>query len=199
MRLLGLLATLLACYSDNAAHVVSRGANIDLITNKTITIVGEIDDAMVASVSVQAMLTRSLPGPTLVIISSAGGSVDSGKRIIDIIAKIGKTICVSNQFAHSMAFNIMTSCTVRLATPGTRMVAHKISIMPNLEETRLTARAMREAATELDKTDAYWDRKNAAALHLDLPSYNNFAERDYPWTVSELLVRGYLQGIGNVD
>lgn len=199
MRVLAALALFLASFNALGAHVVSRQAHIDLVTNKTIVIVGDIDDAMVASVAVQATLIHELPGPTLVIISSGGGSVDSGKRIIEILGKLGSNICVANQFAHSMAFNIMTSCTVRLATPGTHMVAHKISVMPDLEQTRLTAKAMREEADQLDKTDAYWDERNSKALHLEIPAYNKFAERDHAWTVPELMVRGYLQGVGSVD
>ncbi len=199
MKALSVLALFLLSFNALGAHVVSPQAHIDLSTNKTIIIVGEIDEAMAASVAVQAMLIRNLPGPTLVIISSGGGSVESGEHIIPILAKLGKTICVANQFAHSMAFNIMTSCTVRLSTPATHMVAHKIATTPDLEETRLTAKNMRAEAEKLDKMDAYWDKRNAAALHLGLPAYNAFAERDYAWSVPELLARGYLQGVASVD
>lgn len=186
----------------NAASVHS--ARYNLSTQKVVVIAGVIDEGMTSSVYIQMRLTANMSGPRLVIIRSPGGSVEEGMKIKKMLdderdATHQKLVCVAVNGAHSMAFNIMTDCNVRLATPGTRMVAHRVAAGAlDGENPRLSAKNLREIAKDMDKIDTYFDALNAKALHLTPDQYSRYADDQHAWTVPELVAVGYLNDVVSV-
>jgi ATP-dependent protease ClpP protease subunit len=200
MAKLMLFIFLIFSMSANAAHVVSRGAGVDISTHKTVTIIGEISEAMVANVAVQLDMIKDLPGPIVVVIYSPGGDVDAGARIITMLHKSGnKLVCVAIGASHSMAFNILTHCDVRLATIDNQAVAHKVALGGIPEGIRMTAKEMALMSRDLEARDRQWDGDNARALHLSPAAYDVVADAQHNWSAIELLGAGYLAGIATLD
>lgn len=174
---------------------------IKISNNKVTTLVGPIDNAMLMSVSVQLRTTRDVPGDRVFLIHSPGGSLSSGRRIIELMhgeqVKGVKITCVVIGMAHSMAFIIMNHCDTRLALEGASMVAHKASI--GQPDERMTAKNMRMWADELDEINEEMAGLTAMLLRLTLDEYDKRADEDYSWSTSELLANGYLSGLTTLD
>lgn len=187
--------------SPSPVHVVSEEAGIDLTTLKVIRMYGPVTSYSVRTAIDDLLKTHDLPGDRLVLIDSPGGEVGAGQRLIDTLMiehnSGTRIVCVAINNAHSMAFNIMSFCDVRLATAGTKMVAHKIAISYIMG--RGTAKNLREIARELDRYDEPYCVQNSKILHLTRKEYDKYADRDYMWKVAELLKRNYLDGIAVID
>jgi ATP-dependent protease ClpP protease subunit len=150
---------------------------------------------MEVSVEIQQRQTKDLPGARRVIIESGGGSVDSGYRIIKTLeAEHVPLVCVVLHAAHSMAFNILSHCTVRLATEDATFVVHKVAKGGIPDGVRLTALNARRLADELEKVDEPLSEYNARAMHLNMKDYSKFADAERRWTAQELLSMHYLDG-----
>lgn len=172
-------------------------------TNRVITIVGVIDEAMTASVSAQLRNTQNIGGPIVVDIQSPGGSIGEGRRIIGMLeaarnADHTRLVCVVEHAAHSMAFAILTHCDVRLATSDATMVVHKAALGgdPGI---RLSAKNLRELAKDLDQVDEPMIEENRAAMHLSRADYDRYADKERRWTAPELIALHYLDGIVTVS
>ena len=186
-----------------AAHVVSKPAGIDLNTKKVATIDGEITDATADKFSEQVAATINLPGPRLILIDSPGGSVDAGQRILDTIKvekdQHVKIVCLVVHHASSMAFNTLSVCDVRLATPGAFMLCHKIATIGiDCRNYRCTANHLREEADSMDITDLSMSEVNRKALHMTKAEYNQIADEEHVFFPSELLFRHYLHGVASL-
>lgn len=191
---------LLLSYPSYAIHIKSD--KIDITTNKVIhlgdVVIGPKLDATVK----EALDTGPLSGDRAIVINSNGGSVDLGATFIKAMAeeKIeggGRIVCVVTGMAHSMAFNILTFCDVRLATKGSKMLVHKVrALVPRV---LLTAAELRTIADGIDKTDAPYRKANAAAMHLTLKEYDTAADSERVWTAEELLKLKYIQDIVTVQ
>lgn len=169
-------------------------------TKKTVTLVGEINDGMAASVSVQMAMSLDIPGPRLVIIQSPGGEVNAGAKIIKLLQAEKehtheKLVCVVLGTAHSMAFNLLSRCDVRLATSGSEMVVHKIAYYGTDPNVRLTAKKLKEMAARLESIDAAFDEVNRKAMGLSASEFDRYADAERRWTAKELLAMHYLDGI----
>ena len=149
---------------------------LDLNTEKVSQIEDAIDMDTVAAFFNSVDMTQNLKGDRILLINSPGGIVDAGDIII---AKMNqerkvygiKYICIAGEAAHSMAFNILTACDIRLASTNTKMVAHKIRIMfPPFVV--MTAKMLRELADHMDKVDEPYRQSNAAAMHLSVEDYD---------------------------
>ncbi len=179
-----------------AAHVVSPKAGIDLDTKKTIVLHGEVNTFSAITFLADLEAVEDLPGDLLVIIDSPGGDVESGDRMIaaiDAVEASGtRVVCVASHAAHSMAFNLLTHCNVRLATPGTTMVVHKIEI--SRIDMRRTAANLRRIADRLDRLDEKYRQANSKAMKLSLKQYDLCADEETEWSALLLYKRGYLQG-----
>jgi ATP-dependent protease ClpP protease subunit len=181
-------------------HVVSKQAHIDITTKKVIHLFGEVTRYSIDRALLEEHLTESIPGDRVVLIDSPGGSVQAGQLLIDSLMlekKRGmRIVCVAIDNAHSMAFNTLSFCDVRLATKGTRMVVHKVAFesLP----IRGTARNLRMLANEADRVDEPYARQNAKMMHLKRKDYDKYADRETNWSVETLLARGYLNGVAVV-
>lgn len=184
-----------------AAKIVSPQAGIQINTNKIIHIEGPIDEALAYRVMAEGKATQELWGDRVVIINSPGGSVDAGNVILRaLIAERNATgnrlICVVDHNAHSMAFNILSYCDVRLAVSGSQMLVHKVAV-GGLDDgrTRWTARNLRRQAEELDRADEPFRRRNALMMHMDIKDYDILSEMETMCSTQSLLNRGYLDGV----
>ncbi len=194
-----LLSLLLFSVPATAAHVVSKSAHIDITTDKVTIIDGSIDEAAARSYFDQTTAKINLPGPHVVYINSLGGRLDAGDAIISMIdaekANGVKVICVVNEEATSMAFNILTHCDVRLAHIHSRFLVHKAAYGSWEQGLRMTAKNLRRWANELDRADQPYRNDNCKAMHLTLSEYDDATDTEKTWTSIELLRLGYLQGI----
>ncbi len=160
---------------------------------------GEINALTAFQFEVQMRSTEGFEGDRLIVIDSPGGDVQAGNLMIGLIDKEElegtKVVCVVLHDASSMAFNLLTHCTVRLALQGSLMVVHKIAMTepPALE--RMTAKNLRRLADDMDRQDAPFRQDNAKAMGLTLPDYDRYADNETEWTAAELYRRGYLQAI----
>jgi ATP-dependent protease ClpP protease subunit len=198
-RLLAIMMCLALLLPQNTMAAKITGMLHSFQTNKVITIAGPIDPAMEASVKIQMAATANLPGPRLVLIFSPGGYVDSGYRIIELLKRESqathqKLVCAVVGAAHSMAFNILTQCDVRLATSQSTMVVHRVA-MGGDAPVRMTARNLRILAHGMDKIDEVNDAINAKAMHLSMEEYGRNADAERRWTAQELLDMHYLTAI----
>lgn len=168
-------------------------------TAKIAHIVGEINRESALAFEFEMMNTASLPGDRVILIDSPGGYVDYGNEMLAAIeaeqARGVRVVCVVVSDASSMAFDILTHCNVRLATPTARMVVHKIAMGGFPTDVRMTAQHLREYADDLDRQEESFRRANAKAMHLSLKDYDYYADRETSWSSKDLLARGYLAGI----
>ena len=183
-------------------HIVSAQAGIDIRTKKVIHLIGPIRRASIREAAREHIETLSIPGDRVVIIDSGGGEVERGQTLIDALMierSMGvRIVCVAVNHAHSMAFNTLSFCDVRLATAGTTMVAHKIEFGRVLPDIRTTAKNLRMLARELDEVDERYCVQNAKMLHLDRKHYDMYADHENEWTAEQLLAMQYLNGIATV-
>jgi ATP-dependent protease ClpP protease subunit len=199
LKTLTILALLLFPSQAIAEHLVSKEAHIDLHTDRVLRIDGPINQQSLFKFEKQYFDTLSSTGPRLVIINSGGGEVGAGLRMIELLeaekAAGFKLICVVEDSAHSMAFNLLTHCDVRLAKRTSKMLVHKIAIAGVVNPfIRITAKTLREIAKALEQADEGFRQDNARAMHLTLGDYDLFANAERMWLSPKLLKLGYLQG-----
>lgn len=143
--------------------------------------------------------TARAPGDRIIVIDSNGGDVEVGNAMLAAMGleqKLGvRVVCIVDDEAHSMAFNFLTHCDVRLATAGATMLVHKVR-MWHVENA--TAKDLRKMATELDEDDEPFRIANAEAMKLDLQAYDGFADKETTWKAATLRKRGYLHGVCTV-
>lgn len=183
-------------------HVVSRGAGIDITTLKVVHVLGPVTQYSARESINEAMNTANIPGDRVVVIDSPGGDVDAGQKLITVLllehALGTRIVCVVHNNAHSMGFNILSFCDVKLATAKSTMVVHKIAFGMIPPGIRGTALNLREMARELDLADEPYILQNSKMMHLDRKHYNMYANRENRWTAEQLLAMGYLDGIATV-
>jgi ATP-dependent protease ClpP protease subunit len=178
----------------------SPGARVNVDTKKVAHLLGPVTLSSVRKAASEILEAESVPGPLVLIIQSPGGSVGAGALLIKDIQREQqqgtKVICVAVNDAHSMAFDILSFCDVRLMTPHTLSVVHKAaaSILDE-RDGRLTAKKLREIANEIEELDAPYRIQNAKKMHLSLNLYDKYADAERTWTAEELLDMGYLQGL----
>lgn len=205
MKCLLLLTFLFSSLTASAAHVVSKQANIDLDTQKVVHLSGFVGKDLAISVGEEVRDTYGIPGDRLVIINSPGGSVDYGKVILGILLAEKYTtgnrlICVVDKNAHSMAFNILSYCDVRLAVADSKMLVHKVAIS-GIEDghTRWTPKNLRRLADDMEAEDEQFRQKNASMMHMSLKEYDILADIETMCTADSLLLRHYLSGIARLE
>lgn len=204
IRVIVAAAALLVGSTGYCGHLTSSDKSLDLDTKKVVVIDTDIDEAASVKFLLQMAITSVLPGPRIIVIDSDGGSVPAGQTMIDIMEAekaIGvKMVCVVTERAHSMAFNILTHCDVRLASPKSKFVVHKMAIRELIPPygTRLTAKELRKIADDMDKSEIPYRRDNAQAMHLSFKQYDVYTDSETMWSGKILKRMGYLQGYGEV-
>jgi ATP-dependent protease ClpP protease subunit len=172
---------------------------IDTAYKKISHIERQFDYELLKKFEKEVSNTTKLPGDRVILINSPGGSTDIGQRMVDLInyeKKKGiKIICVVEHYAHSMAFNFLSNCDVRLAVPRSFCVVHKMEWRGvDQEQSRHTAVFFRRAADYLDRADEPFRQRNAHTMGLSLKEYDYYAENETAWTADSLYVMGYLHG-----
>jgi len=194
-----LIAALLFYPSTLNADIVScQAIKYSLSTKKIAYIQGEVGKRLYAAFIQDMDATAELKGDRLIIINSQGGRVDYGKKIIDRIntekAAGVKVVCIVLNEAHSMAFNILTHCNIRLSQPNALMLVHKARLPIDKNE-YLTSEMLRQHADELDKDDEPFRQANSKAMGLSLKEYDEYTSKEVMWRAETLLKRGYLHCI----
>jgi len=130
---------------------------VELNSRNTITIRGPIQHE---SVSDFMMKTSKIDSKEIYIyISSPGGSVMEGMKIVDIIKsleKSGRQVSCISDFSASMAFIILQSCPRRLATFSSVLMQHQMSLglEGNIENVNTYLDFIRQIDIELNKLQA---------------------------------------------
>lgn len=183
----------------NPLYSVITGTKV-LTTAKVVVISGDIQRGSKLEYERQMFNTLALPGHRLIIIKSTGGYSSEGQGIIDLMAyeqTYGvKMICVADETAYSMAFNILSRCDVRFATPNTTLVFHSVAFVSlDGRGERLTPARLRKVADDLEKDDNVFKAVNMKALHMTNKDYDMYSANDHEWTVDALIKRKYLHGV----
>ena len=120
--------------------------------------------------------------PVYVYIDSPGGSIMSGNAITNAIkSSCKRVICITN-FAASMAFSILQSCTERYILDGAVVMQHEASfeMRGNLTKNRKTMEYIGKLALKLNKDDA-------ARLGMDIITFMAAIHDDW-WMVDDEIV-----------
>jgi ATP-dependent protease ClpP protease subunit len=195
--IIGIMALL--SLQANAARLDVVGYPIPFESERIAILDSDVDPMSAFKFALDMLVTNWRTGPRIIVIDSSGGLTEAGNNIIHSIemerAYGVRVICFVPQKAHSMGFNILTHCDLRLADPRARMLVHKVErVFPPVQEQRRTARNLRAIADNLDKTDEPYRQANAKAMHLSLADYDNYADNETWWTAQRLLDMKYLHG-----
>lgn len=159
---------------------------------------GIIDENAARIYSQETLDTLYIPGDRAIYINSLGGELTAGQIIIDLMeaekAQGVRLVCVVDEEATSMAFNILTHCDKRYAYRTTRFLVHKAALGSWDQNLRPTAKNLRREANELQRADEPYRRANAKAMHLSLAEYDDNADQERTWSAEELLNLKYLNG-----
>lgn len=172
---------------------------INLNTDKVTEVTTEIGADEYKKYSASVMKTLFVPGPRVVILNSPGGRIDIGNQIIALMElekSLGtQQICIVNQYAHSMAFNILSHCDVRIAQPKAKMIFHKARIFAF---GMATAKDLRRVAKILDAADKPIAEFNRKVLGMSSKQYDKFSDAEFVWSSEDFLARGYIHAIVNI-
>lgn len=182
-------------------HLISQEAGIDITTAKVARLYGTVDRESFGKFRVDMIATQNLPGDRVILINSPGGDVDYGNKMLDMMhaeqAQGVRFVCFAYKGAHSMAFNFLSQCDVRIMQQGTMSLVHKIR--RGLITETATAKNLRKIADDLEKSDEPFRQANAKALGLTIKDYDMYADEETYFTAETLLKMKYLQGIGQIE
>lgn len=186
-----------------AIQVVSKGAGINIDSEKVAHIGGDIGYLSSVGFEIEMNATSHLPGDRIIIINSTGGYVYIGEQILEAIdaerAATGeRVVCGVDKTAMSMAFNILTRCDVRLAVANATFMFHPIYMKSVTCRGGCKPKTLRKIAKDLEKSDEPYRHANSKALGLAPTDYDVFADNDTIWRADKLLRMGYLHGIVEV-
>ena len=130
---------------------------VELNNRNMITIRGPIQHESVSDFMLKSSKIDS--DNIFIYISSPGGSVMEGMKIVDIIKsleKSGKNISCISDFSASMAFIILQSCPRRLATFSSILMQHQMSlgIDGNIENINTYLEFIKQIDVELNRLQA---------------------------------------------
>jgi len=184
-------------------HLVSQQAHVNIKTAKTAALIGPIYPPAAMSFLKEMLMTMKIPGDRVIIIDSPGGVVEIGEKIVqamEIEKSMGvREICVVRGRADSMAFNILSHCDVRLATPGSALMFHDVFFEQlDCQKIKCNPSNLREAADELDRVNLPFRLVNAKSLGMTLKEYDIYSRNEMEWDVKALLDRHYLHGVATV-
>ncbi len=201
LRALIALVLLFLPLPAHGLRVVSKDAGVNLNTRKVVKLYGEINLKMAEKFEIDVIKVMGYPGPLVILIDSPGGYSDGGLKIIKVIAteqaKGVQVIGIVVKYAQSMAFNILTLCDIRLATPKAVFMFHYLARSHSIDpkDGRITPQLLRKEAHELEVDDYPFRRANREALHMSAKDYDGYARHDHEWRAAPLFEIGYLHGI----
>lgn len=200
IKTLAITLFLLMSTAANAITLKSLSGKYDITTERVVHLTGSIETGAFKAFE-KEMVETIRTGDRVVLIDSGGGLVDEGNQMIKLLdteRKEGtRIVCVVVKAAHSMAFNLLTKCDVRLATRKAFMLVHKIerAYVHQRIDGRLTAKRLQAIAKNLEQQDEVFRQANYKAMGLTLEDYDMFADNETVWTADNLLKRHYLNDI----
>lgn len=200
IKVLGFVLGMLVCANahGDGTHIETIDGNIAITTFKVAHITGSIDEKSAENFAFEMDLSEGLAGDRVILIDSIGGYSMWGQKMIERLQQekdMGvRVICAVTKGAYSMAFNILTHCSVRLAYPKSTLMFHKLEREFPVSQ-RHTAELLREFANELDRDDAPYMKANRQALHMSRKDYELFCRNNRQWKGKKLFKMGYLHGL----
>lgn len=192
----------IVCNISYGIMVKDRDGKIIVKTNSVSHIYGEVNQRTFETFRDS---TEKIKPKTdhLILINSPGGYVTYGNMILDIMKEKQKNgvkfYCYVVSAAHSMAFNILSFCDVRIGEQNAQYLVHKMALSIVMQtDRRLTAKTLRSIAADLDSGDEPFRQQNSKMLHYTLKEYDIIADNDTIFTSNILIHRGYLDFIGNL-
>jgi ATP-dependent protease ClpP protease subunit len=120
--------------------------NIILFLSMAVFLTGTIQPSTVFDIENQ--LQKHEGGRITLVVNSQGGSVESGRKIMDLLKNKKKPIdCVVTGAAASMAFTILTLCDTRYSLPTSFFLVHDVRIQ--YQYVVLTVQEMEQELQEL--------------------------------------------------
>lgn len=165
---------------------------------------GDVDGLSQLMFGLDMARTRGIPGDRVVLIDSNGGDVYVGNYMIDLLKEEqkvtgGRVVCVCMTRCHSMAFNLLTTCDVRLSSsPASDYLIHQVAVAPYSVQERLTWKKSKALSDEIRKVEEPIKMRNSQALGMTPEEYELKTETDWYAPVQELLARKYLHGLAKV-
>ena len=162
---------------------VTLGQLITLEKHNTVFLKGQIDTQLAKSVNRDLL---AVVDPKIVLfISSPGGSVVDGNRIIQLLDALtlsGKEISCIAQEAYSMAFIIFQACPTRYVLPNSIIMQHQMFVfnMDQLERIKSRMKLLNSLETTLNS-------RQAERLKLSLKEFTDRVMNDW-WIYGEDII-----------
>lgn len=181
-----------------------KGSSIDISTSKIARMYDHIDEKSYMQFRSDVMSTKNVSGDRVVLINSGGGDAAYGKLIISMLnaeklANSKRIICVSEGNSHSMAFNILSTCDVRLSVSKSAFLVHKLHYTSSArmcqENSPLTSKILNLMAADLAALDEPYRQGNAKAMNISIEDYDIYSDNETMFLPDILLKMKYLHGI----
>lgn len=178
--------------------VVQLGNEISYVP-EPIILKGKVNQAMLSRIENQ-ITGKHADTDVIVIIKSPGGEVEVGEKIYSSVrnhAGKHKLKCLVVDSAASAAFNFLSRCDSRFATPGSKLLMH--DVYWSLDAGIFHLADLRKLIADLAPDVAKFRAINARALRLSAAEIKYLSDLgDIEFSVSALLTNGYLEGVGHV-
>lgn len=102
---------------------LAKAEVVELTKENSHVLYGEVNDGSVN----EAIIALSRPEVKYLVLTSPGGSVDAGNRLISWLPNKPNLICIAN-FAASMAFATLQACPTRYVVGSSIIMQHQMSI-----------------------------------------------------------------------
>ena len=124
IALMGAIALFAA--ASQSREALSSSADVVLTVDNTVTIADAIHEQSVSKAIRQLTMIKN--SEVYLFLNSPGGSVFSGRKLIDFINASDKKIHCVAQYAASMAFAILQVCETRLVMSSSILMQHQATI-----------------------------------------------------------------------
>lgn len=151
--------------------LATSGIAITLQSASTIVLRGQVDTMLVNKIMFKIM---SLKAEDITIyISSPGGSVVAGNKLIEFMSTSNKKFTCVAEFAASMAFAIFQQCDVRVITPTSILMQHQASygVEGSMNKNRALIRMLEDLVEHAE-------RISAKRLRLTIQEYRELIRDD---------------------
>ena len=148
------------------------------------SLIGEVNEESINQV-IETMHYINKPEIVLYL-NSPGGYVSEGDKLISYMnyrKQMGTKITCIAQMAHSMAFNIMQNCDLRLVTATAQMMQHQISLGTQGELAKINSylKMINQISKRLNKAAA-------KRIGISLEEFEKRVQQDW-WTYGEDIVK----------
>ena len=125
-RMFKLAAMVALVVGSFSVTTTMQAETIKLSTSNTIILRGEVNDTSIGAVVRQLMLTDK--HHLYLYITSPGGNILAGNRLVGFLDKTDKKVTCIADFAASMAFIIFQHCSERIVMSDSLIMSHEASL-----------------------------------------------------------------------